>query len=236
MSFRRSWDNEAYERKAAERAANGDSSSTGVEETKPKLVSSDRVEYQEADDDAELAFNSHNALLKARDGSVLAHLEKSVGRVDVVRPKEGQRGPGFKCEVCDMTYSDSASYLRHVNSAQHQRALGFSMKVKKAGIDQVRQRLESLKRKKEVTGNGLNNGKIKRVEDIEVLEQLEEQEQKIEEREEGDANEGEGVSVIEDCSNTDGDGDNESDKGDEGDEDEMAAIIGFSGFGSSKKK
>jgi U4/U6.U5 tri-snRNP component SNU23 len=42
---------------------------------------------------------------------------------------------------------DSVSYLDHVNGKKHQKALNFSMRVERVGVDAVRNRLELVKRK-----------------------------------------------------------------------------------------
>jgi U4/U6.U5 tri-snRNP component SNU23 len=56
-------------------------------------------------------------------------------------------GPGYWCEVCQCLQKDSVSYLDHINGKKHQRALGFSMRVERVGVDKVKERLEALKRK-----------------------------------------------------------------------------------------
>jgi U4/U6.U5 tri-snRNP component SNU23 len=42
---------------------------------------------------------------------------------------------------------DSTSYLDHINGKKHQRALGFSMRVERADVTQVKDRISSLKRR-----------------------------------------------------------------------------------------
>ena len=151
MSFRKAWDKEKYEKLAQERLENGNANDHGQSGgdkfgRDDKKVVSDKVEFQEADEDAECGLNTHNALLSARSSKV--DVESMIGRNLVTAPSsEGDRGPGFKCEVCNMTYKDSAAYLTHVNSSYHQRNLGFSMQVKKADIGGVRSKFASLKRK-----------------------------------------------------------------------------------------
>ena len=44
---------------------------------------------------------------------------------------------------------DSNAYLDHINGKKHQRALGYSMRVERAEVDQVKSRLDSIKRKLE---------------------------------------------------------------------------------------
>ena len=44
---------------------------------------------------------------------------------------------GFYCEVCECNLKDSISYLDHINGKNHQKKLGFSMKVKKSTVDDI---------------------------------------------------------------------------------------------------
>lgn len=53
--------------------------------------------------------------------------------------------PGFYCDTCRILYKDSHSYLNHINSKAHQKAIGRSMKVEKASLDQVKERLNNIK-------------------------------------------------------------------------------------------
>ncbi len=75
-------------------------------------------------------------------------LEKNVGKAIMVTtdmPKNEQ--PGFHCDVCDTHYTDSASYLDHINGRKHNQRLGISMKVEKVGAERVKQKLRMLKEK-----------------------------------------------------------------------------------------
>ena len=46
------------------------------------------------------------------------------------------------------------AYLDHINGKWHNRALGMSMTVEKSTADQVRKRLEEVKRRKKLGGTG----------------------------------------------------------------------------------
>ena len=56
---------------------------------------------------------------------------------------------GYYCSVCDCTLRDSLSYLDHINGKWHNRALGMSMRVEKSTAEQVRQRLDAAKQRKQ---------------------------------------------------------------------------------------
>jgi U4/U6.U5 tri-snRNP component SNU23 len=58
-------------------------------------------------------------------------------------------GVGWHCKVCDCFLKDSHTYLDHINGKKHQRNLGYSMRVEKSTTDQVKERLAQLKRELE---------------------------------------------------------------------------------------
>ncbi|QCD98420.1 U4/U6.U5 tri-snRNP component SNU23 [Vigna unguiculata] len=52
--------------------------------------------------------------------------------------------------VAPLSQQDSANYLDHINGKKHQRALGMSMRVERASLKQVQERFEVLKKRKDV--------------------------------------------------------------------------------------
>ncbi|KAF2091140.1 hypothetical protein K490DRAFT_62462 [Saccharata proteae CBS 121410] len=59
------------------------------------------------------------------------------------------KGAGFYCADCDLTFKDNLQYVEHLNSKQHLVATGQSGEVRRAGVEEVRDRLAWLKRKRE---------------------------------------------------------------------------------------
>ncbi|KAI4129989.1 MAG: hypothetical protein LQ347_003545 [Umbilicaria vellea] len=59
------------------------------------------------------------------------------------------RGAGFYCADCDLTFKDNLQFVDHLNSRQHLQNTGQSGEVKRATLEEVRERLEWLKRKRE---------------------------------------------------------------------------------------
>ena len=60
------------------------------------------------------------------------------------------RGAGFYCQDCDLTFKDNLQLVDHYNSRQHLITTGQTGEVKRAGVEEVRERLAWLVRRREV--------------------------------------------------------------------------------------
>ncbi|SBT50142.1 zinc finger protein, putative [Plasmodium ovale wallikeri] len=90
---------------------------------------------------------SERKLLEER--KEIISLEKNLGKVQIVTPKtvKEEQG-GYYCKICDCVLKDSQTYLDHINGKNHNRMLGYSMKVKRVSVDEVKKKLNLLKDKK----------------------------------------------------------------------------------------
>ncbi|KPI44481.1 U4/U6.U5 small nuclear ribonucleoprotein component snu23 [Cyphellophora attinorum] len=137
--FRRTWDRDEYAAKA-------------------------KKERDEAKEDAQAR---HEAKLQGKkwhkhvDTSALDATSARSSRLDVASlvgkstivpagagvGKRG-KGAGFYCEACDLTFKDNVQYIEHLNSKQHLIATGQSGEVKRATLQDVKDRIDMLIQRK----------------------------------------------------------------------------------------
>ncbi|XLU81609.1 hypothetical protein S245_005029, partial [Arachis hypogaea] len=148
--------------------------------------------------------------LKHRDYEV--DLESRLGKTQVVTPVAPlSQQAGYYCSVCECVVKDSANYLDHINGKKHQRALGMSMRVERASLQQVQERFEVLKKRKDL-GTFTEQDLDERV----LKQQLEEEERKRLRREKKKEKKEKAMEEPEI-------------------DPDVAAMMGFGGFRSSKK-
>ncbi|KDD76339.1 hypothetical protein H632_c262p1 [Helicosporidium sp. ATCC 50920] len=148
------------------------------------------------------------ANLRARDYQI--DLASNLHKSQMVSVTGGlsQQG-GYYCKVCDCVLKDSMSYLDHINGKYHNRALGMSMRVEQSTADQVRKAIAEAKKQKQ------------KPETLEADYLPEGLTGAVDNNEEDDEDDGEK---------------SEEKRPEEEDADsEMAAMMGFGGFGSSKQ-
>ena len=140
-SFRRTWDREEYAAKAAER------------EQKVR-------EEGKARHEAALAGKKYvrraSTPPESRDTEARRtrlNVADQVGKTQLVPAgaTQGKRGKGagFYCDACDLTFKDNLQFVEHLNSKQHLVATGESGEVRRATLEEVKERFEWLKRKRE---------------------------------------------------------------------------------------
>lgn len=125
---------------------------------------------------------------------------------------------GYYCNVCDCILRDSQSYLDHINGKYHNRALGMNMRVEKKGLDSVKERLAMHRKKKEEEKRDdyVPDGFEKRVNDAEAEEQRLKEEKKAKKKAKKEATPHGSLLDADEAQGLDP---------------EMAAMLGFSGFG-----
>ncbi|KAJ1674445.1 U4/U6.U5 snRNP associated protein [Spiromyces aspiralis] len=139
VSFRKTWDREEYEKRAKERERLEWEQQEDEERRQKGLPPKKRHRYEPVPE---------RGLLQARTTKV--NLAGMLGKTQVVQASSvASRQPGFYCRVCDCTVKDSVAYLDHINGKKHQRNLEMSMRVKRDTIDDVKSKLEALKKRKE---------------------------------------------------------------------------------------
>jgi len=171
-------------------------------------------------------------------------LEKNLGKTMVVQNTSG-RGPGvpgFYCETCNRTYKDSNAYLDHINGRAREffpyhlradsttqttnlspttdlRALGQTTKISRSTVEQVRARIQMLREKTKEASNAKSYDFEQRLAEIKAKEadlRTEKRKQKQVEKDKARAELAKGFAAPQDG-------------------DDMMKMMGFSGFGSSKK-
>lgn len=124
---RRSWDTEAFERRAAARRA-AEAEAEAETSSKPRPRRAPPAEHQDGD-----PFAPTRAWLRPR--VQLLDIESRVGAVEVV---SGAAAGGFSCKSCGVLLKDSNRFLAHINSRAHQKRLGVSVRVRRCSADEVR--------------------------------------------------------------------------------------------------
>ncbi|KAF9928061.1 zinc finger, matrin-type 2 [Linnemannia zychae] len=198
------WDMEEMERRAKERAVR-DKELQAEDEARALGKSVKKKPAKEALSEELIAAEKSERLI----------LESAIGKSQVVQGGPSGRAPGFYCKLCDCVLKDSTAYMDHKNGKKHLKNLGVDRKAVREDLSDVVAKLESMKRKAEAPKKDIKYDldarleEVKRQEDRERAEKRERKRQKKEKKAEED----------------DGFG---------GMDPAMAAMMGFSGFGSSK--
>ncbi|EMD00618.1 hypothetical protein BAUCODRAFT_61597 [Baudoinia panamericana UAMH 10762] len=140
-SFRKTWDREAYARQAAEREqkvkeegkARYEAALEGKKYHRPTVAPEDVRETE-----------ARKARLNVAD---------QVGKTQLIAVGAGQgkrgKSAGFYCDACDLTFKDNLQFVEHLNSKQHLVTTGESGEVRRATLEEVKERFEWLKRKRD---------------------------------------------------------------------------------------
>ncbi|KAJ5682639.1 hypothetical protein N7462_005804 [Penicillium macrosclerotiorum] len=139
--FRKTWDREEYAKKAADEEAKR--KAEGKARYEAKLLG--KKYHAPVDYSALQATTARQDRLK---------VDSNVGKTTIVPAGAGQgkrgRSAGFYCQDCDLTFKDNIQWIEHLNSKQHLIATGESGEVVRAGVEDVRLRLQMLAHQKRV--------------------------------------------------------------------------------------
>jgi len=208
--FRRKWDKEEY----AERAKKKDE-----EERERMQENEERMKQGKKPRKGKKGnLPTPTELMKAREGPL--ELDKNLGKTMVVQ-NPGGRGPGqpgFFCEACNRTYKDSVGYLDHINSRAHLRALGQSTKLERSTLVQVQARIAYLREKTKEATAAKDFDFDKRLAEVKAKEVAIREEKKAVKKAEKDRAR---MEIIQDSAMNQ--------------DDDMAQMMGFGGFGTTKK-
>ena len=95
------------------------------------------------------------------------------------------KGAGFYCGDCDLTFKDNLQFVDHLNSRQHLVAVGETGEVKRAGVEEVRERLRWLKERREAEEEEERKGRVglrERLDGREREEEAERERKRVERR------------------------------------------------------
>ncbi|KAG8213618.1 hypothetical protein J3R82DRAFT_10303 [Butyriboletus roseoflavus] len=208
--FRKKWDKQEY----AERAQKKDDEERERMQENEERMKQGKAPRKGRKED----IPKPTELMKRREQSL--ELDKNLGKTMVVQ-HPGGRGPGqpgFYCETCSRTYKDTTGYLDHINGRSHLRKLGQTTRVERSTLEQVRARIAFLREKTKEASAAKSFDFDKRLAELKSQEATRREEKKAQKQ----AQKEQARILLAKESTMEVD-------------DEMAAVMGFGGFGSTKK-
>ncbi|KAJ1826222.1 U4/U6.U5 snRNP associated protein [Coemansia sp. RSA 2708] len=209
-SFRKQWDAAAYAQKAHDREQQQQLDEANEERRhkglKPRTAAPKPAPPRD--------------LLEARKTSV--NLDKMVGTSQIVQASAAAAGqPGFYCKDCDVTVKDSLSFLDHINGKKHQRLLNRKMQVPTETLDDVLKKLDQmradLRRRERQSGTEYDfYAQVRKQQQLDIEARIRRRDAKKKSK----LKRADAKNALDRAS---------------GVPDEMAAMMGFSSFGSSKQ-
>ena len=208
---RRKWDRDAYAKRAAERElAEKESEKNGGRPAPPARGAAGAIVMRE-----DLRVDKIIQRDYKRD------IESRVGTKSIVNLETGA-GMGFQCKETGVVLHDSAAYLDHINGKKQMKARGMSMRVERSTVDQVRAKFEAVKKRK--AEEKANGGKAKAYEERLAIAEADEETMRARKKAKEQARKAKKRAEEEAALN----------ELSAGVDPEMAAMMGFSGFGGGK--
>ncbi|KAF1911155.1 hypothetical protein BDU57DRAFT_462184 [Ampelomyces quisqualis] len=139
--FRKTWDRDEMAKKARDR------------EAKERDEAKDRYEAKAAGKSYRRRASTPEDLKQTEARSERIDWSQMIGKQTLTSAAAGVgkrgKGAGAYCQACDLTFKDNIQYVEHLNSKQHLVATGQSGEVRRATVEEVRERLRYLKRKRD---------------------------------------------------------------------------------------
>ena len=209
---RRKWDKAEYAAKAAAREAKAQEDEAKTKQQGGGGASRERRGAIVIRDDLRM----DNIIARDYKRDLLSR----VGTKQIVNTETGA-GMGFQCKETGVVLHDSSAYLDHINGKKQMKARGLSMRVERSTVDQVKAKFEQVKKRKaEEAKNGgpvdyNQRLAIAAADDEEARERKKAKEKAKKEAKKQAAEDA--MAALND-----------------GVDPDMAAMMGFSGFGASK--
>ncbi|KAI5123070.1 hypothetical protein M0805_000504 [Coniferiporia weirii] len=207
-NFRRKWDKEEYAEKARQKDAE---EKERMQENEERAKQGKRPRKGQMED-----IPKPTEMMKQRDYDL--ELDKNLNKTVVVQNPTG-RGPGqpgFHCETCNRTYKDTTAYLDHINGRQHLRRLGQTTRITRSTVEQVRARIAFLREQKKEASSAKTFDFNKRLAEVKAKADAEREQKKAQKRAEKEKAR---MELVKDVAM----------------DDEMSQMMGFGGFGTTKK-
>lgn len=139
--FRKTWDRAEYATKAQEREQK--QREEGKARYEAALAGKKYIRRASTPPDAH-DTEARKARLNVAD---------QVGKTQIIAAGLGQgkrgKSAGFYCDACDLTFKDNLQFVEHLNSKQHLVNTGETGEVRQATLEEVKERFEWLKRKRD---------------------------------------------------------------------------------------
>ncbi|KAF8919813.1 hypothetical protein CPB85DRAFT_1275458 [Mucidula mucida] len=206
--FRKKWDKEEYAEKARKRDAD---EKERMQDNEARMKQGKRPRKAPKGD-----LPKPTELMQQREGPL--DLDKNLNKTMVVQ-NPGGRGPGepgFYCDTCSRNYKDTTSYLDHINSRAHLRALGQTTKLQRSTLEQVRARIAMLRERSKESVNARAYDLDQRLAEVKAKEKAIRDEKKAAKKAEKEKAR---IEIAKESA----------------EDDEMTKMMGFGGFGSTKK-
>eukprot|EP00029_Vermamoeba_vermiformis_P002994 TRINITY_DN13359_c0_g1_i1.p1 TRINITY_DN13359_c0_g1~~TRINITY_DN13359_c0_g1_i1.p1 ORF type:complete len:215 (+),score=67.57 TRINITY_DN13359_c0_g1_i1:15-659(+) len=148
-----------------------------------------KAEARERGEDVDSKPNKRSSAIPVQRGPLkereeLINLDEKVGKFTSVNAGAPSSELGaFHCAVCDCTLKDSMTYLDHLNGKNHQRMLGMSLRVERSSLQDVRDRLNKHKRKRDDVKHYDLDERVKKAQEDEEEEKRKKKQQKKEKKE-----------------------------------------------------